>query len=842
MKFIFQMAWREMRSSWRRLLFFFVSIGIGVAAIITVRSMIHNVDMGAAVEAKDFMGADIQISSDRAWTKEQLAAIDEVAAPLIKARIETVESLSMVRPTDIFHITVTPVQLKGIEPGFPFYGEFELAGGQRFDYSLLERGGALVARSLTDKLELKVGDRINIAKDSFEIRGIIEREPGGGGGVALGQKVFVEKQAVESSGAAGAPGLGRHAILLKVDDRDVQNVEDRLRAKFANETVGVTSYKDSEENISKGMTQTQDYVSLIGLIILVLGGIGISSVTRVFIEQKRKSIAILKCVGGKSRRIIVIYLVQVIGLGFAGSLLGVALARVALAALAKQLQSTLPRVITYDLQFGAVVEGTAVGVLIAVLFSALPLLRVKSVRAGMLLRDIAPSRNRLDLLRMATAIAVAGGLILLAAWQGGSLRVGLYFMAGLAVTAAVLYCVAALLITIVKRVGAFGTFAVRHAISSLYRPGNQTRVIVMAVGLGAFLVITVWSLQRNLLRELDFQREGRIPDLVLVNVQKGQEDEVIKAVGDMGGRNLKMIPILRARIVAINGEALDFSQPETRRNGKRIGRDYGVTYRSALEPGETVVQGRFWDPTPSPDPEVSISQQFSGFLGLNLGGTLTFDFQGRESQSRKITATVTSIRKTNAIRIGPDIVFRPGVLESDPQLTIATLNGPSDGPGRASFQRELVDRYPMMSVFDNVETLRRVERIMHNIAVAISFLGGLILASGGLILVGSIAMTKFQRVYEIAVMKTLGARRKTLIYIMLAEYSLMGFVAGVIGSLAGAGLSYAMSSRVLEIHFTFAPLVIVIGILATAALVTVVGATASYDALTHKPLAILRAE
>ncbi|HKF57180.1 MAG TPA: FtsX-like permease family protein, partial [Blastocatellia bacterium] len=276
---------------------------------------------------------------------------------------------------------------------------------------------------------------------------------------------------------------------------------------------------------------------------------------------------------------------------------------------------------------------------------------------------------------------------------------------------------------------------------------------------------------------------------------------------------------------------------ETKRNGKRIYRDHGVTYRAALEPGETVVQGKFWDPSPSQDPEISVSQQLSSSLGLNTGSALTLDFQGR-----KVTATVTNIRKTGAIRIGPDIVFRPGTLESDQQLTIATLNGPTDPADRARFQRELVDRYPMMSVFDNVETLKRVERIMHNIAVAISFLGGLILASGALILIGSIAMTKFQRIYEIAVMKTLGARRKTLIAIMLAEYSLMGFVAGVIGSLAGAGLSYAMSRRVLEIHFAVAPAVIVVGIIATAALVTIVGATASYDALTHKPLAILRAE
>src|SRR5262249_44215651 len=339
--------------------------------------------------------------------------------------------------------TTTPVQLKGIEPGFPFYGEFELAGGQHFDYSLVQGGGALVARSLIEKLELKTGDQINVGRDSFEIRGIVEREPGGGGGVALGQKVFVEKRAVESSGAAGVPGMGRRAILLKVDSRDVQPLEDRLKAKFANETIGVTSYKDSEENISKGMNQTQDYVSLIGLIILVLGGIGISSVTRVFIEQKRKSIAILKCIGGRTRRIIAIYLVQVIGLGLAGSLLGVGLARIALAALATQLQSILPRVITFDLQLAAAVEGSAVGLLIAILFTRLPLLRVKRVRPGMLLRDVAPARSRFDILRVATAIAVGGGLILLAAWQGGSLRVGLYFMAGLAVTAGVLYCVAA---------------------------------------------------------------------------------------------------------------------------------------------------------------------------------------------------------------------------------------------------------------------------------------------------------------------------------------------------------------------------------------------------------------
>ena len=840
MKFILQMARREIRSSWRRMLFFFVCIGVGVAAIVAVRSLIRNVNDGVASQARELITADVQADTTRPWTKEELSAIDSASAGLVAAKTETLELTTMVRPADQSHQGLTVVELKGVEAGFPLYGEFTLTGGKRFDYSMLENNGIVVAQALLERLNLSVGDSVNVGQMTFQIRGVIDEEPGSGGGFRLGPRVFVAKSAVERSGLMGFGSRVRHRLLFKVRDSKVSQLASALKAKLNPETVHVDSYRDSEDNISDALTRTENYLSLVGLIVVVLGGIGISNVTRVFVEQRRKSIAVLKCIGGTSRRITAVYLFQIIALAIVGSMFGVGLAKVALASLAKYLAASLPRHISYGLQLTAVAQGTAIGVLICLLFAALPLLRIRRIRPNTLLRDEAGDKKwRLDPLRWATGIVVAAGLVAVCSWQAGSLRVGIYFLAGLTITAAILYVTATLLIAIVRRARNAGSFAMRQGINSLYRPGNQTRVVIMAVGLGVFLIIAVWSLQSNLLKQFDLSRQGNLPNMFLIDIQKDQADGVTQFIRQSTGTEPKLVPTLRARIKAINGRELSFQPRDHSREHQRLGHEYLLTYRAGLDPNETVVEGKLWPATPSSEPEVSLDENMKGLMGIGLGSTIVFDIQGRD-----VTARVTSFRSIDIknSRTAFAVLFRPGVLESAPQMLVAAVNGPADDTVRARFQRSLVDKYPNVTVIDVAELVKVIEKVLDNITLAVSFIGAFVFLSGALILIGSIAMTKFQRIYEIALLKTLGAKRRSLIGMMLAEYGLMGLVAGIIGSATGVGLSYAIAKRILEIPWTFASGIGIVGIVGTLLLVTVVGAAASLDALTHRPLSVLRSE
>jgi putative ABC transport system permease protein len=841
-KFIFNLARRELRASWKRLLFFFLCIGVGVGSIVALRSMIQNLNRAVAGEARALMTADVQIETTREWTQDALAAISEAAQPpLVEARTETVESATMLRPADEEREGALMVELKGIERGFPLYGEFRLMDGRPFDFSLVEGGGAVVAPLLLERLGMKVGDRVKIGEREFEIRGVTQQEPGSGGGFRLGPRVFVERAGLEEAGLTGFASRARRKILFKTAEGDAERLASALREKRNDGAFFVRSYKDSEENLGAQFTRAENYLSLTGLVVLVLGGIGVSSVTRVFIEQKRKSIAVLKCVGATGRRLTIAYLAQVVTLGAAGSVLGVVLAKAALVFVRARFNESLPPNLSYDLSAGAVAQGLGLGVLISLLFSALPLLRIRQIRPNMLLREVEEQAPRrwLDLWRWTIALVVLAGLVFLTSWQAGSVRVGVFFLVGLGATALVLYAAAWLLIFVVRRLRGLGTFAVRQAVNSLHRPGNQTRVIVMAVGLGAFLVMAVNSLQTSLLDEFDVMRRSNLPNMYLIDVQKDQVEGVREIVERTTGARADLIPTVRARIVGNNGREIDFNSEQTRRERGGLGREYVVTYRPRLEYNETIVAGKFWDETPSSEPEVSVEEGLLGNGRIKLGDAVMFDIQGR-----KVTARVTSVRRVDwrNSRTGFIVLFRPGALDNAPQTFVGAIDGPTAEPARSRFQREIVDRFPNVSVIDVADIVRSVGRILANITLAVTFIGGFVLLSGVLILVGSIAMTKFQRVYEAAVLKTLGAKRRMLLTMMLAEYGLLGLVAGVVGALAADALAYSVARYVFEIEWTFAPAVNLAGVAATVLLVGAVGALSSLDVLTRKPLAILRSQ
>lgn len=840
MAFIFNLTAREIRSSWRRLLFFFLCIALGVGSVVALRSLIQNLTRAVGTDARALMTADVELSSTSDFSPTDLEKIQAVVgmSDIIDGRNEAITTASMARPSDTTNERVRFIELKGIEPPFPLVGTFKLEDGRGFDFSMIENNGALVANILLEDLALKVGDKIKVGEGEFEIRGSFDAEPGGTSGFRLGARVFIEKKAFDDAGITRNSGRVRRRILYRTTD-DPTPLVAQFRDALKGTTIQVQSYRETQENLGEQFTRTENYLALTGLLILVLGGVGVWNVARAFVEQKRKTVAVLKCLGAGGTRIISVYLLQILVLGFVGSLFGVVLAQLGLFFVRSRFATDLPENMSYAVGLSTAVQGVILGVLISIIFSALPLLQVRNIKPRLLLRDENNnSLRRLDPVRWLIGAISIGGLLGLAVWQAGSFRIGAFFLGGLALTSLVLYASATVLTKLLRRLRSIGPFAMSQSINSLYRPGNQTRIILLAVGLGAFVVLTVQSLQTNLVREFDFSRNQRLPSLFFVDIQKSQIEPLLTTLRSRVDEEPESTPTVRARIAFVNGKPIDFAQREVRQQQGQIGREFAVTYRPELDANESVIDGDWWTSADGV-PEVSVEEEMTERLKLGVGDSITFDISGR-----KLTARVANIRKLDLrnTRTAFVFVFRPGALEDAPQSYAATLLSRIGSTDRQRIQRDILAAYPNVQIFDVADIVEAVQKLVNNFVIAISFVGGFVILSGVLILIGSIALTKSQRIYENAVLKTLGAKRSTLLAILLGEYGLLGLLSGVIGSGFSILLSWAVSKYVLNIGWEFDGWLFVLGVVLTVVIVMLVGAAASFDVLFRKPLATLRGQ
>ncbi len=839
MKFIFNLTRREIRSSWRRLLFFFLCIAVGVGSVVALRSLIQNITKVVGSDARALMTADIDVSSTNDFSPSEISQIESVIAqfPIVEARSEVITTASMARPADPSNRALEFIELKGVESNFPLVGDFKLSDGSPFDFRLLENNRVIIGRVLLEELGVKVGDKVRIGESEFTIRGIFDEEPGGTTGFRLGARVFVDKKAFDVAGITRTTSRVRRRILYRTSE-DPTALAKALRESLKGTTVQVNSYREQQENMNEQFVRTENYLSLTGLLILVLGGVGVWNVSRAFIEQKRKTVAVLKCLGASGTRVISVYLLQILALGLVGSIFGIFLAQCFLWLARWQFANALPAKMSYLVTFSTSWQGVILGLLISVLFSALPLLQIRNIRPKLLLRDENNvSLTRLDWSKWLFAAFFLAGLLGLAIWQAGSVRVGAFFLVGLAATGAVLYLSAALLIWALRKARVLRFFAFRQAVNSLYRPGNQTRIIILAVGLGAFVVLTVQIMQANLVREFDFTRNSRLPSMIFVDIQKSQIADVARIIEQKTGETPEQVPTVRARIAAVNGEGIDYNQTEIRQQQGQIGREFALTYRGKLEENESLLSGTWWTDDATGEPQVSVEDRMARTLGLTPGDSITFDISGRQ-----ITARVLNIRKIDVrnARTAFVFVFRPGPLDSAPQSYAATVVNHVPANDRQRLQREIVDGFPNIQIVDVADVLAVVNRLINNFVIAISFVGSFVLLSGILILIGSVALTKSQRVYENAILKTLGADRRTLAAILITEYGLLGLIAGLIATAFSVALAYTVSRYLMNIDWELDLSVVAMGVGFTTLLVTAVGAIASFDVLFRKPLATLR--
>ena len=864
MGFVARMVGRELRGAWRRLIFFFVCIAIGVAAIAAIRSIIDQVTAVFARESRAMTGADVVVRSDRPWLPETLAAIDDESRRAgVRVRSELVETPTMLR-ADTPASAARLVELLAVDAAYPIYGTFTLEGGRPYSHALVADRGILVRPELAAQLDLQVGGHVLVGDARFEIRGIIEDEPGrSAGAFSIGPRVVIDRGDLAATGLIAFGSRARFRQLLKVPDAALEPMAERLKARFANSFVSIRTYHDTEARVREQVEAAQHFLGLVGYVILVLGGIGVWSVTRVFLQQKRTSIAALKCLGATSTRILLVYVLQALVLGLAGSLLGLLLAAVALAFIPPGAIAALGDA-SLRLSAPASLHAVVLGTLVSMGSALVPLAGIRRVKPLSLLREgeeaAAPPTGggrtiglpawarrawaSLDATQALATVAVLGLLAGLAAWQAGSLRVGAFVSGGFVVVAAVLVGVGALFVRVVQPLARVRWFPLRHAVMGLGRPGHQTRVILVTVGLGCFFILATHLVERTLAARLSLDLRPDAPDLFFIDIQRDQKDGVQALLESRSAPgSTRLLPVVRARVAGVTGRTVNLDSVEAVRERGGMSREFTVTWRDHLASNEKIVEGRFWDSPTTGEPEVSIEaglrERGRPEDRLGLGDRIKFDVLGRTIEAR-----VTSIREVdwdNPREGGFIFVFRPGSLDAAPHAYMGIARGPAAPVDRARLQRDLVAAWPNISVIDVREVIATIQRVVGLAALGIRIVGTVALVCGLTILVGAVAMTKFQRLREVALLKTLGASSRTIMALLAIEYAGLGLIAGLVGALGALGLSYALARFVLEVPWQLAPGTTAAGVGLTGLIVSVVGVVANLDVLRRKPLTVLRA-
>lgn len=851
MGFVLRMAWRETRASWVRLLFFFGCVALGVAAIVVLRSVVGHVRTTLTREARNIVGADVVIQAQRPWTPELLTQIDQALDGRgVRDRTEIVDTQTMAMPVGGENPgAVRLVEVRGIESAYPFYGSPEIAAGTPYSHALVEQHGVLVQPELLVLLGLKVGDEVKLAGQTFTIRGVVTKDRvQRSGGIAFGPRVYVDLADLRQTALLGFGSRATYSLFLRVDEPSIDNLTAHLRRTFRRDVIGVRSWHSLEDRLGENLTTAENYLSLVGFAIVVLGGIGVWSVTRVVVLQKMRSVAILKCLGASSGRVLATYVLQVLWLATGGSLLGLAIAAVAIAMIPHRLLEPIG-ITSVGVTPSGAAQGVAVGLLVSLLFALVPLLEVRRVKPLLLLRaDTVATARRRDWQSILSGVAVLVALALVAVWQASSWRAGMFVSGGLAVVGLALLGLNTVVIRLVGRFARSSRFAVRHAVLSLGRPGSQARVILMSVGLGCFFVLGVRAMQVNLLSSFALQLGRNSPDLVLIDVQKDQVDGVRAAVAPYASAPPRMMPLLRGRVVGVEGRRVNLPTADDVRKQGELTREYGLTFRDALQDNERVIAGKFWSEplttakTPDGfDTEVSVEQLVREQANVEVGDTMRFDIAGRV-----LAARVTSIRKVTwdeAQNGGFVFVLRPGpAVEHTAHTYVGFLQVTQSSEARGAVQRDLAKAFPNVSSIDVRDVLASIKEVVDNVTLGVTIVGAVTLAGGVLILVGAVAMTKFQRLYEAAIYRTLGASTRMIASMVAIEYGLLGALAGALAAAGALALSYVLARWLFDIEWQPAPALLASGVLITAVAVALVGLAASIDVLVKKPLGTLRGE
>jgi putative ABC transport system permease protein len=842
---LFALAYAETRGAGKRFLFFVICLAIGVGAVMTIKSTSDIMEQAILRESKSLLAADIEIKSswpqseaDRAYQKStlpksQFQFLREVHAMARFPNAQSERNGSLL------------VELKSIPtepPLYPYYGTLKTKPAHAIN-KLLSGSGALVAPSFLLKTKLNIGDTFQLGSVTARIAGVIEGEPDRISlAFSIGPRVMVSNATLDRSQLIAPGSRIRYKTLIRLPktmdpDKAVVLLESGLKDKGTS----IRTYRDMESNLTNSVDRMGKYLGSVGVIALLMGGIGIAMIIRTFMAQKLDTIAILNCLGATSRTTFKVYLLQAILLGVIGSGLGVAIGY--------GLQYVLPAKMSglLNLQFEPgflwvpAAQSLSMGLLTTLLFTLWPLIRAVRTRPLRLFRHIADeeelskgSRRQ----RWIMGILFALGLAAIIIWQAESIRRGLVFLISLAVAAGLLAGISALLLKTLRTLPPSKRMTRRYGLANLYRPNNQAVSIITALGIGIMLVLSIRLVQMDMISMLNKNTDIKPPNFFFIDIQRNQTDTFKKVVRQTAPKaKLELTPLVRSRLHSIDDRTIANWQYKNKGEEEWfINREFVLTYMENEPPRDnTITQGHWWNKAESQRSLVSLEEDAARRLGATVGSQLTVDIQGIP-----ITAEVTSIRKVSwrNIRTNFYMIFSPGALAQAPVTYVGTVS--LDPTQETTLQAAVVDALPNLTALGTRNIVDTVESVVNKLLTLVDFMSGFAIVSGLFILSGAIASTKFRRMKESAILKTLGAKRSVVASILGYEYAMLGVIAATIGVLLSTGLSWAVMEYIVKSDWHLRVVPLGWALLTAILLTTVTGIVSSLDVLRNKPVHTLR--
>jgi len=836
------LAWRESRTARRRLLLYMSSISLGVAALVAIDSFASNVQQSIRAQARDLMGGDVSFSNNSKLSPKLQRVLDSLNTH--GDPIATVVSfISMASDTRSGGTRLA--QIKAVTPGYPFYGT--IGTEPQDQWARLQNGPyAIVDRALLIALDAKVGDSLAVGYVKFEIIGAITSMAGqSDASLVMAPRVFLPERYTSETQLLGFGSRASYEWLVKLPPNVNSTAFVKpLRPEFQNEHVRVTTVVQRETSISESVQELADFLGIVGLVALLLGGIGVASGVNAFVTRKIDTVAVLRCLGATSGQVLAIYVAQAAVMGFIGAAVGAGLGIAIQFTLPVAIKDFLPVDVSVTLDWRAIGMGLAIGVWVALVFALRPLLALRRVSPLQALRrDTAAldAERSKDIPTHLVNIALVGSVLLLAFQRAGSLRRGAMFSAGIGGSMLVLWLSAAALSWLARRVvTARWPYVVRQGVANLYRPANQTRSVVLALGFGAFLVSTLYLVQSNLLNQFEITASQSKANLIFFDIQDDQRPGLDSILSAEGQHALGYTPLITMRIAAINGKttAQWAAAQGISANNWTLRREFRSTYRDTMVATEKLTEGKWFGKAVLPDSLTELSLETSPVseLKVKLGDIITWDVQGV-----RVSTQLTSVRDVNWGRFEPNFfaVLQEKALKDAPK-SFATVAAVANDSTIARLQRGTVARYPNISSMDLSLVRRTVEQIIKKVSVAVRFLALFSLAMGVPVLFSAVAATRRDRLREGVLLKTLGATSRQIARILLSEYALLG----ALGAFTGMVLSFAGAWGLVHFIFggTFAPawgaaVMIAAGMMALA---IAIGLLTGRDVFRETPMAALR--
>lgn len=838
MSWIFKMAWRDSRKNRSRLLLFVSSIILGIAALVAIYSLSDVLQREIDRQAAGLLGADLEISGN----KPIAPALGQLVDSLGDRRAEQRSFSSMVYfPKDG---GTRLIEVKALGGEYPYYGEFEtLPAGASRNFRSAQQ--ALVDQALMLQFNAKQGDSVRIGNLSFEIAGTLLSAPGKTGlAASVAPVVYIPIQFLEQTGLEQKGSRINYRYYFKYDKpADMEQVVARIEPRLDAEGLRYDTIETQKSDTARSFEDVTRFLSLIGFIALLLGCIGVASAIHIYVREKINTIAVLRCLGAKAIHTFLIYLVQIACIGLAGSVIGAALGSVIQQFLPVVLKEFLPLEIRPAISWPAIGQGIVLGLVISILFALLPLVSIRKISPLNSLRISFEHTLIKDPLKWGVYLLVMLFIVTFSYLQLGAWKQAVIFSLGVVLSFLVLSGIAALLTWTVRRFFPVSwSYVWRQGLANLYRPNNQTGILIVSIGLGTALICTMFFIQGILLNRISLSASGSQPNMVLFDIQASQRDAVLALTRQQGLPAGGMVPIVNMRLESVNGITGEQVRKDSnsRMHSWIFDREYRVTYRDSVISSERIVSGAWQGKAAGPGAPiyVSLEQNYARNNGIETGDTLLFNVQGAP-----MTTIVGSLRKVDWNRVQTNflVVFPAGVLEQAPQFHVLMTHVPSV-EASAKFQQAMVKQFPNVSIIDLGLILSVLDEILDKIGFVIRFMAAFSMITGLVVLVSSVFISKYQRVQESVLLRTLGGSRRQLFAITAMEYIFLGAFAAITGIVLSLFSSWALAVYIFETSFTPQLLPVLIVFASVTLLTVVIGLANSRFVLTRPPLEVLRKE